>query len=178
MEGQEIILSFKFIKKKGVIVVSRMSWDEYFINIVDVIGQRATCDRGKSGALIVRDKRILTTGYVGSPQGLSHCDEEGHIIHTVIDENGKESKHCVRTLHAEENAILQAAQFGPPLVGATLYCKMTPCFRCAMKIIRVGIVRVVVKKRYHTEARTIEWFKKAKIQLDILEDKIEEYENQ
>ena len=158
--------------------MGRPSWDDYFINMTDTIGERATCDRGKSGALIVRDKRILTTGYVGSPQGLPHCDEDGHLMHTVIDENGKESKHCVRTLHAEENAILQAAQFGPPLAGATLYCKMTPCFRCAMKIIRVGIVRVVAKKRYHAEEKTIEWFKKAKIQLDILNDEVETYKDQ
>jgi len=158
--------------------MKRLSWDEYFIKMIDVIGERATCDRGKSGALIVKDKRILTTGYVGSPQGLPHCDEAGHLIHTVIDENGKESKHCVRTLHAEENAILQAAQFGTSLTGATLFCKMTPCFRCAMTIIRVGIVRVVAKKRYHADQRTIEWFKEAKIKLDILNDEIEEYKNQ
>jgi len=115
--------------------MERLSWDDYFLKeIVPAVAKRATCDRGRSGAIIVKDKRILTTGYVGSPSGLPHCDDVGHLIHEVIDENGVKSKHCVRTLHAEENAILQAAKFGISIEGATIYCSMVPCFRCAMKM--------------------------------------------
>jgi len=154
-------------------------WDDYFLyDIVPAIAKRASCDRGRSGAVITRDNRILTTGYVGSPKGFAHCDEVGHLLHKVIDERGKESIHCVRTLHAEENAILQAAMDGVPVSGATLYCKMVPCFRCAMKIIRVGIVRVVVQKRYHDDERTLKMFLHAGVQLDVKEDDTEKYEKQ
>jgi len=154
-------------------------WDEYFlIEIVPAIAKRASCDRGRSSAIIVRDHRIITTGYVGSPPGLAHCDDAGHLIHTVIDEEGKQSKHCVRTLHAEENAILQAAKIGLSVDKATLYCKLVPCFRCAMKIVAVGIVRVVAQKRYHADRRSIQIFKEAGVQLDIFEDSVEVYANQ
>jgi len=157
---------------------SRPSWDEYFLQITDDIGKRSTCDRGRSGAIIVIDKKIITTGYVGSPPGQPHCDEVGHLMREVIDEDGNKSMHCIRTLHAEENAILQAAEFGVSVKGGTIYCKMTPCYRCAMAIVRVGIVRVVARRRYHAEALSIELFKNAGVQLDILEDKVEEYEKQ
>src|SRR3989344_6849014 len=90
----------------------RPSWDEYFLALADMVGSRGTCDRGRSGCVIARDKRILTTGYVGSPAGLPHCDEVGHIIHEVKHESGRLSSHCVRTIHAEENAIHQAAKLG------------------------------------------------------------------
>lgn len=156
----------------------RLSWDQYFMQIADTVAQRATCDRGKSGSVIVRDKRIIATGYVGSPPGQPHCDDVGHMMHEVIDENGNRSMHCIRTLHAEENAILQAAEYGIPVKGATLYCKMTPCFNCAKRIARVGITRIVARKRYHTESLSIELLKNADIELQILEDKIEEYGKQ
>jgi len=157
----------------------RPNWDDYLLyHIVPAVAQRATCDRGRAGAVIIRDNRILATGYVGSPAGFAHCDEVGHLLHKVIDENGKESIHCVRTIHAEENAILQAAMDGIPLKGATLYCKMMPCFRCAMKIIRVGIKRVVVQKRYHDDERTLKMFQRAGVAVDIKEDETEKYENQ
>jgi len=150
--------------------MARLSWDEYFLNLVFDIGERGTCNRGRSGAIIVRDNRILTTGYVGSPQGLPHCDDVGHLIHTVIDEKGEESKHCCRTIHAEENAILQAAQFGTSLMGGTIYCKIFPCFRCAMKIIRVGIIRVVALYHYQREDYSAKLFKEANIEYNIIND--------
>lgn len=158
--------------------MSRPSWDEYFLGVMDAVAKRATCDRGRSGAIIVKDKKILTTGYVGSPSGLRHCDEVGHLMITIKWPDGTSSSHCDRTLHAEENAILQAAEFGISIKGATLYCKMTPCTRCARRIIRVGIVRVVAKKRYHKEQETIEMFLESGIQLNIFEDEIEKYEDQ
>jgi len=153
----------------------RPNWDDYFINIMLEVGKRATCDRGKSGAIIVKDNRILTTGYVGSPQGLPHCDEVGHLFHKVTKENGKESVHCVRTIHAEENAILQAAQFGISLTGATMYCKMVPCFRCAMKIIRVGIIRVVSLKHYQDEDFSLKMFSDVGVKMDVISKEMEKY---
>ena len=158
--------------------LERLTWDEYFLEIMNTVSLRATCARGKSGAVIVKDNRILTTGYVGSPQGLPHCDDAGHLMHTVINEHGKKSMHCVRTIHAEENAILQAAQFGIPLNGSTIYCKMTPCFRCAMKIIRVGITRVVALRHYHDEKYSLEMFNEVGIKFEAKYGKTEKYENQ
>lgn len=156
----------------------RATWDEYFMKVADTVAERGTCDRGKSGAVIVIDKRIMSTGYVGSPPGQPHCDEAGHMMREVIDEEGNKSMHCIRTIHAEENAILQAAKYGISLKDSTLYCKMTPCFNCAKMIMSVGITRVVAKRRYHAEGPSVELFKNAGVQLEILEDRIEEYNNQ
>ena len=157
----------------------RPSWQEYFLSLIDPIGKRATCDRGRSGALIVSSHNtILATGYVGSPPGQPHCDEVGHLMRTVIDENGNKSQHCVRTLHAEENAILQCAKDGIKIEGAALYCTMVPCYNCAMRIVRAGIKKVVTKKRYHADALSVKLFKDAGVDLTVIEDKTEEYKDQ
>ncbi|MDD2753075.1 MAG: cytidine/deoxycytidylate deaminase family protein [Candidatus Portnoybacteria bacterium] len=162
-----------------IIKYSRPNWDEYFLGLIEPLSRRATCDRGRSSAIIVSDKNtILTTGYVGSAPGDKHCDEAGHLMVTLIDNKGNQSQHCVRTLHAEENAILQAAMDGIALRGATLYCKMTPCINCARRIARVGIKRVVAQKRYHADAQSRELFKKAKVKLDIIDDSLENYDKQ
>jgi dCMP deaminase len=156
----------------------RPSWDKYFLQIVKVVASRATCDRGRNGAVIVKNKRILTTGYVGSPIGLPHCDEVGHMLHNVVDESGKISKHCVRTIHAEQNAILQAALHGVSTEGATIYVKFVPCFACAKMIINAGIKRVVSERRYHADELTRKIFKEAQIELVILKDEVERYPEQ
>ena len=153
----------------------RPSWDEYFINIPREIGKRATCDRGRSGAIIVKDKRILTTGYVGSPIGLPHCDDVGHQMMDVLNEDGSRSSHCIRTAHAEQNAIIQAARFGISLEGATLYVKMTPCHVCAKMIINAGIKRVVCEKMYQVSRLSTEMFKQGGIKLEILSNEVEKY---
>lgn len=155
----------------------RPSWDEYFMNIAKQVATRATCDRGRSGCVITKDKQILTTGYVGSPVGSPHCDEIGHQMHGVKHEDGHVSQHCIRTTHAEQNAICQAAKLGIPLEGATLYCKMTPCYVCAKMIINVGIKKVICEKDYHAGDLSKEIFEKAKVQLDILDKNVEQYEN-
>jgi len=157
---------------------TRPSWDEYFIELVDKVAERATCDRGKSGCVIVKDKRILCTGYVGSPPGFPHCDEVGHLLKKVINEDGSVSQHCVRTIHAEQNAIAQAARYGIPLEGTTLYCTMEPCRVCAMLIISVGVQKVVTKRRYHAGQDTRDLFKKAGIELIVMEDRVEKYDYQ
>jgi dCMP deaminase len=156
----------------------RPSWDEYFMELTRTIAKRATCDRGRSGCVIAEEKHIATTGYVGSPPGMPHCDEVGHQMKKVVHEDGKESWHCVRTLHAEQNAILQAARNGISLKGTTLYCKMTPCRVCAMLIIGVGISRVVCEKRYHAGEESEQMFANAGVKLDILNPDIEKYKGQ
>ncbi|MCF2858123.1 cytidine/deoxycytidylate deaminase family protein [Pseudoalteromonas sp. SMS1] len=156
----------------------RPDWDEYFIDLVDSVGQRATCNRGKSGCIIVKDKRIISTGYVGSPSGLPHCDEVGHLMKQVIDVDGTTRQHCVRTIHAEQNAICQAARYGVPLEGSTLYCTMEPCRVCAMLIISCGISKVVAKKRYHAAQETRDMFKMANVELVVLEQEVATYDDQ
>ncbi|MGD8505047.1 MAG: cytidine/deoxycytidylate deaminase family protein [Candidatus Bathyarchaeota archaeon] len=156
----------------------RPSWDRYFLDLCEAVSKRATCDRGKNGCVIVKDKRILTTGYVGSPTGLLHCKEAGHDMRKVFDDAGNVTQHCVRTLHAEQNAIIQAAKFGVSIDGATLYCKMVPCRTCAMMIINSGIKRVVAEKHYHAEADTVRMFEDAGIGLVIMSDEVEKYDRQ
>ncbi|MFT4297782.1 MAG: deoxycytidylate deaminase [Candidatus Woesearchaeota archaeon] len=156
----------------------RPSWDQYFLDLVKEIGKRATCNRGKSGAIIVRDKRILCTGYVGSPPGLPHCDEAGHLMKKVVDEDGTIRQHCMRTIHAEQNAIIQAAKYGININDSTMYCNMEPCRICAMLMISVGIKRVVCRKRYHAAQETREMFEKAGVELEVAENTTEQYDNQ
>ena len=165
------------IKKANKSNHQRPSWDEYFLEIAEVVGRRGTCDRGYSGCVITKDKRLLSTGYVGSPIGLPHCDEVGHEMHTVIQEDGTQSRHCIRTAHAEQNAIAQAARFGIALEGGTLYCHMTPCYTCAKMIINAGIKRVVCEKDYHASQKSKAIFKKAKIQLIINHPETETYKD-
>lgn len=155
----------------------RPSWDEYFIGVVNYVGTRGTCDRGQSGCVIVKDKRIISTGYVGSPPGLPHCDDVGHQMHEVINEDGTKSQHCIRTAHAEQNAIAQAARFGVAVESATLYCHMTPCYACAKSIIASGIKKVICDKDYHASKLSKEIFKKAGIKLLLLNKEIEKYKN-
>ncbi|MEK7564477.1 MAG: cytidine/deoxycytidylate deaminase family protein [Patescibacteria group bacterium] len=164
--------------KKENIKHKRPSWDEYFIGMSNYVGSRATCDRGRSGCVIVNDKRILTTGYVGSPIGLPHCDEMGHKMHTVKNEDGTTSEHCIRTAHAEQNAINNAARSGVALRGSTMYSKMTPCYKCAQSIVNVGIVRVVCERDYHASKFSKEIFKQAKVKLDIFNKDVEKYSRQ
>ena len=156
----------------------RPSWDEYFLDLVEMVGLRGTCDRGYSGSVLVKDKRILATGYVGSPIGIVHCDEVGHEMHTISGEDGAVSRHCLRTAHAELNAIANAARFGINIEGSTLYCKMVPCYTCAKTIINSGIKRVVALKDYHGAKKTKEIFKQAKVNLKIINKENELYEDQ
>jgi dCMP deaminase len=149
-------------------VFKRPSWDEYFLNLVEAVSLRGTCDRGRTGSVIAKDKRILSTGYVGSPVGIPHCDEVGHEMHTVTNEDGTQSRHCIRTAHAELNAICNAARIGVAIEGGTIYCKIFPCYKCAQSIINAGIVRVVALKDYHGATRSKEIFKLANIDYKVL----------
>lgn len=112
----------------------RKSWDLYFLDIARVIATRSTCDRAHVGAVIVRDRVILSTGYNGSARGEAHCDDEGHLM---------ENNHCVRTVHAEANAICQAAKNGVAVGGSTIYCTHEPCERCRKFIANAGIEKII-----------------------------------
>ena len=162
----------------GNTAYERPSWDEYFMEVADAIAKRATCDRGRSGCVIARDKMILATGYVGAPTGLPHCDDVGHQLKKVVHEDGTVTQHCVRTVHAEQNAICQAARHGVGIEGATLYCRMTPCRTCAMLIINCGIRRVVCERKYHAGAESEEMFRTAGILLEYKHEEIQKYDNQ
>ncbi len=156
----------------------RLNWDAYFIKMMEAVALRATCGRGRAGCVIVRNNHILSTGYVGSPPGLPHCDEKGHLMIKSTeegDDSGTLHDHCVRTIHAEQNAIVHAARIGVALEGSTLYVKMEPCSVCARIIIAAGIKRVVCQKKYHTASLSRKMFKQVGIQLDVLSDEELEY---
>ncbi len=128
----------------------RPSWDEYFIEIARQVATRSTCLRRHVGAVIVRDKRILSTGYNGAPRGLPHCDVVGCLREKLGIPSGQRQEIC-RGLHAEQNAIIQAALHGVSIEGGTIYVTHQPCITCAKMIINAGIVRVVCADGYPDE---------------------------
>jgi len=128
----------------------RPSWDQYFIDITKQVATRSTCLRRHVGAVIVKDKRILTTGYNGPPTGLPHCEETGCLRDQLGIPSGERQELC-RGLHAEQNAIIQAARYGIPVAGSTIYVTHQPCITCAKMIINAGIVRVVCADTYPDE---------------------------
>ncbi len=156
----------------------RPSWDAYFMEIAHTVSTRATCDRGRSGCVIARDRQILVTGYVGSPVGLPHCDDAGHQMKKILHEEGHTTMHCVRTVHAEQNAICQAARLGISITGATLYCRMTPCRVCAMLIINCGIKRVVCEKKYHAGKESEQLFADAGVRIEYFTNEVLTYKDQ
>lgn len=156
----------------------RPSWDEYFMGIVEAVSTRATCDRGRTAVVLVKNKLIIATGYVGSPIGMPHCDDVGHQMKKMIHEDERITQHCVRTNHGEVNAISLAAKNGVSTDGATLYCKLEPCYTCAKMLINSGIIRVVCQKLYHAGQDSRELFKLAGIPVTVLENTVEEYSNQ
>jgi dCMP deaminase len=127
--------------------VVRPSWDEYFLEIASLVSSRSTCLRRQVGAVFVRDKRVLTTGYNGAPSGLKHCSEVGCIREREGIPSGERHELC-RGIHAEQNAILQAAQFGISLRGSIMYCTNQPCVLCAKMLINTGVERIVVCGEY------------------------------
>ncbi len=126
----------------------RASWDEYFMEIAEIVKTRATCLRREVGAVIVRDHRIITTGYNGAPTGLAHCTELGFCERERLGIPSGQRHELCRALHAEQNAIIQAAQMGVSTEGATIYITLQPCVICAKMIINAGIKRIVHKGEY------------------------------
>ena len=135
--------------------MTRVSWSEYFMNIAKEVASRSTCDRKHVGAVIVRDKTILSTGYNGSIRGMPHCDEAGHMM---------ENDHCVATIHAETNAILQAAKNGVMIDKAELYNTASPCWPCFKMLANAGIKKVYYGEFYKDE-RIFDVAKKLGIEL-------------
>lgn len=125
----------------------RPSWDEYFIGIADLVKERSTCLRRKVGAVIVKDNGILTTGYNGAPPGFKHCDEIGCLREIMSIPSGERHELC-RALHAEQNAVIQAAKNGIPIEGSTIYTTTYPCVICSKILIASGIKRIVYKGGY------------------------------
>lgn len=122
--------------------MTRASWDEYFMDIASVVASRSTCDRKNVGAVIVRDRTILSTGYNGSIRGMPHCSEVGHMM---------QDGHCLATIHAEQNAIIHAARNGVPINAAHLYVTASPCWSCFKSIANAGITRIVYGEFYRDE---------------------------
>jgi dCMP deaminase len=129
----------------------RPPWDEYFCEICAVVARRATCLRRQVGAILVRDRRILTTGYNGPPRGVKHCAELGGCHREQIGVPSGQRHELCRALHAEQNAIIQAALHGVETTGSTLYVTNFPCSLCAKMLINAGVVRIVYRGEYPDE---------------------------
>lgn len=130
--------------------MTRPSWDQYFIDITHLVATRSTCLRRQVGALLVKDRNILATGYNGTPSGISHCEDVGCLRDRLKVPSGERHELC-RGLHAEQNAIIQAARHGVNIAGATLYCTTMPCIICTKMLINAGIQRVVFEEGYADE---------------------------
>lgn len=130
--------------------MSRPSWDQYFIDITHLVATRSTCLRRQVGALLVKDRNILATGYNGTPSGVTHCEDVGCLRERLQVPSGERHELC-RGLHAEQNAIIQAARHGVNIDGATLYCTTMPCIICTKMLINAGIRRIVYEEGYADE---------------------------
>ena len=143
--------------------MTRLDWDSYFMSIARQVSTRSTCDRKSVGAVIVKDRNILATGYNGSISGMPHCDEVGHMM-----DNG----HCIATIHAEANAILQAAKYGTSIDGGDMYVTASPCWNCFKLIANSGIKRIFYGEFYR-EGRIHDVAGQIGIELVSLESKKE-----
>ena len=138
----------------------RKPWDHYFMDMAKMVATRATCNRLRVGALIVRDKRTIASGYNGSVSGDVHCIDVGCKV---------EDGHCIRTIHAESNAILQCAKFGVSTEGAVLYVTHFPCLNCSKQIIQAGIQQVIYEEEYRIDPYSLELFAQAGVSVTQLE---------
>jgi dCMP deaminase len=145
---------------------TRPSWDEYFIGIADLVSKRSTCLRRSVGAVLVKDKRILATGYNGAPSGIMHCSKRGCIRQRLNIPSGERHELC-NGLHAEQNSFLQAALHGTSLKGASLYSTTQPCIICAKMIINAGIKEIIIKGDY-PDKMSKDLLREAKIKVRVL----------
>ena len=144
----------------------RISWDDYFMEIASVVAKRSTCMRRQVGAILVKNKHILATGYNGAPKGLAHCSVTGCLRQQMGIPSGERHELC-RALHAEQNAIIQAASLGVQIDGCTVYCTLAPCSLCAKMLINAGAKRVVFEAGYPDE-RAMEFFAEAGVEVNQL----------
>lgn len=147
--------------------MDRPSWDDYFMTIAHQVASRTTCVRRAVGAVVVKDKRILATGYNGVPTGIKHCDHEGCLRQDLNVPSGQRHEIC-RGLHAEQNAIIQAAKSGTNLDGAIIYCTTQPCVVCAKMLINTGIKEIIYTNPYPDDL-AMNMLKEAGIMLRVLE---------
>ena len=148
---------------------NRPGWDEYFMEMAELARKRTTCIRRGVGAVIVKDNRVIATGYNGVPRGIKHCSEVGCLREQMGVPSGKMHELC-RGLHAEQNAIIQAACLGHSIEGATLYCTTQPCVICTKMIINAGIKRVVIKESYPDELAQ-QMAEEAGLIIDVIDEK-------
>lgn len=144
---------------------NRPDWDEYFMNIAEIVAKRSTCLRRQVGAVIVREKRILATGYNGAPENVKHCIEVGCLRDKLKIPSGERHELC-RGLHAEQNAIIQAARFGINIENSIIYCTHQPCILCAKMLINVGIKKIIIKEGY-PDKLSLDMLKEAKIPVKV-----------
>ena len=146
----------------------RLSWHQYFMTITRQVAERSTCNRAKVGAVIVRDKNILATGYNGAPAGMPHCIDVGCLIYESKTPNGDTEENCFRTIHAEINAIAQAAKNGSSIKDAAIYITHTPCIHCLKVLVNTGIKNIYYEIPYklHTLEETL---RHTQVQLEKVE---------
>lgn len=149
-------------------MMNRPNWDEYFMEMAELARTRTTCLRRGVGAVIVKDNRVIATGYNGAPSGVRHCEETGCLRQKLNVPSGKSHELC-RGLHAEQNAIIQAARHGQNITGGTLYCTNQPCVICAKMIINAGIRRIVIKEGYSDEL-AVEMLTEAGLKIEMIDD--------
>ncbi len=147
--------------------MKRPNWDEYFMQMAELTAERSTCLRRQVGAVIVKDKHIIATGYNGAPKGLPHCEELGGCLREKLGVPSGERHELCRALHAEQNAIIQAATLAQSIEGATIYVTHQPCIICAKMIINAGIQRVVIRSGY-PDKMSEDMINEAKIKLELL----------
>ncbi len=145
----------------------RVSWDEYFMEIAEIVKTRSTCLRRQIGAVIVKDNRIITTGYNGAPSGCRHCTEIGSCYRQEHNIPSGERHELCRAIHAEQNAIIQAAKLGNTTDGATIYVTNQPCVICAKMCINAGIKRIVYKEGY-PDALAMQMLEEAGVDVEVL----------
>jgi len=135
---------FKLNEDGSTTEVTRVDWDSYFMLIAEQVATRGTCERKQVGCVLVKDKQIISTGYNGSIAGSDHCDDIGHLM-----ENG----HCVRTIHAEVNAVAQCAKHGISCEGTTCYCNTLPCWNCFKTLVNAGVKKIFYRDEYSAELK-------------------------
>ena len=151
-------------------LIKRPSWDEYFMQMAELTAQRSTCLRRHVGAVIVQDKHVVATGYNGAPKGVAHCAELGGCLREKMGIPSGERHELCRALHAEQNAIIQAATLGHSIEGASIYITHQPCVICAKMIINAGIERIVVREGYPDEL-SVQILKEAGLKIVMLGEK-------
>ena len=132
-------------------MTNRLDWHQYFMKIANLVAERSTCCRAKIGAVIVKDRNILSTGYNGAPSGLPHCTDVGCLVYKSITPDGSMEENCFRTIHAEINAIAQAAKHGSSINNADIYITHSPCIHCLKVLINTGIKNIYYQREYKIE---------------------------